>query len=336
METQKFEQKEFIKALVLLRKDLVASQCLIGREQALFLIDSYDKIQKIRKSLQMQWKGMEKQDKPAHMIKYIHKMLATLEAQLKIAIGHYSNQTPMGKWARKIVGIGPIIAASLDALIDIKRAPYVGNIWSYAGLLADIDRIYPEKASKIVNEKVKGATATEDEMIELAKVTRRNVYRCLDNLKKLIKAPNPLPATKQNLIKALSLIPWNPKLKRLCFLIGKSFVHHSNNESCYYGKIYREFRIQETLKSERGEYRELALRKVNTVGKDTKAYEAYSQGKLPDGHIVSIAMRKTVKVFLEHWFSAAYELLLGKTAPEPYPIAILGHKDKIERQQKIT
>jgi hypothetical protein len=325
-------QKDFIKAFVRLRKDLVASQAMSGRDQARFLLDHYYRVQKTRQALQLQINSLEKRNLPNELVCYMLSMFKAIESQLKIALDEYSRRTPMGRWSRRIVGIGPITATALDVYIDIRKTPYVTNIWSYAGLLADIGRISPSEAQKLVSTHVSGSTATDDEILQIAKETRRNVYRCLENLRKLTRSETPLQPTKTNLVKALSLLPWNKDLKRICYLIGKSFMQKSGDDKCFYGKIYRQMKMETAIKSERGGFADMAKRRVNTVGKDTKAYEAYSQGKLPDAHINSIAMRSTVKIFLEHWFSAAYEEILGQKAPEPYPMAILGHKGKIERE----
>ena len=50
------------------------------------------------------------------------------------ALDAYSGGPLAGRWARSIVGIGPIIAAGLLAHIDIKQAPTVGHVWRFAGL----------------------------------------------------------------------------------------------------------------------------------------------------------------------------------------------------------
>lgn len=328
-----YDQHEFVKAFVRMRKDLVASEQMMSRDQIKFVLDHYYKVQKIRESLHLQSKELEKSEKPNLLISYTRDMFKVLESQFKLVLNEYTNQSPMGKWARKIVGIGPVLAAALDVYIDINKAPYVTNIWSYAGLVADIQRISPKKAEGIVKDIVKGKTATDDELMKIVELTCVRIDRRLEQLAKLTKNPAANKPTKENLIKALSLLPWNPNLKRVCYLIGQSFLKTSSNEKSFYGKILREFRTAETIKSEKGHYSEMAKKKVDTVGKDTVAYSYYVQGKLPPAHILNIAMRKTVKIFLEHWFSAAYELVLGKTAPDPYPHAILGHKDKIEREK---
>jgi hypothetical protein len=59
---------------------------------------------------------------------------ATLEAQIKAALGKYSQASVVGRWAESICGIGPVLSAGLLAHLDIEKAPTVGHIWRFAGL----------------------------------------------------------------------------------------------------------------------------------------------------------------------------------------------------------
>lgn len=127
--------------------------------------------------------------------------------------------------------------------------------------------------------------------------------------------------------------PWNAKLKTLvAFKLGESFVKTQNRDTDIYGHLFAEHKALETLKNENGDFADvaaaiLASKKFN---KDTEAYKAYSQGKLPPAHIHARARRYAVKIFLSHYFEVAYEIEYGKRPPEPYAIAILQHAHKIE------
>jgi hypothetical protein len=58
----------------------------------------------------------------------------TLEGQIKRVLDAWSDKSRLGRWAKSIVGIGPVIASGLMAHIDIREAPVVGHIWRFAGL----------------------------------------------------------------------------------------------------------------------------------------------------------------------------------------------------------
>ena len=125
---------------------------------------------------------------------------------------------------------------------------------------------------------------------------------------------------KAKLRKALARRPWNADLKRLCWLIGESFVKVQANERDVYGKVYVQRKAQEIEKNDRLEFADQAaeILKKKKIGKDTDAYKAYSQGKLPPAHLHSRAKRYAVKLFLAHWHHVAYESHFGTPPPNPY------------------
>jgi hypothetical protein len=126
--------------------------------------------------------------------------------------------------------------------------------------------------------------------------------------------------------------PWNARLKVLCWKIGQSFVKCSNRESDVYGHIYKVRKEYEQEKNELGDYADQAAAKLKKfkIGKDTEAYQWYSQGMLPPAHIQQRAERYAVKLFISHLFSVWYELDRGEKPPKPYAIAILNHAHEIE------
>lgn len=122
--------------------------------------------------------------------------------------------------------------------------------------------------------------------------------------------------------------PFNAKLKVLCaFKLGESFVKVQNHAEDIYGKVYAKRKQQETEKNEAGAFADqaAAILERRKIGKDTEAYKAYSQGKLPPAQIHARARRYAVKLFLSHFHAEAYRQHFGKEPPLPYPIAHLGH-----------
>lgn len=121
--------------------------------------------------------------------------------------------------------------------------------------------------------------------------------------------------------------PWCADAKRLLWIASSCFVKVSGLESDVYGKIYLKRKAEEEVKNALGEYTLQAATKLEKfkIGKDTKAYEFYSKGQLPPGHLHARAMRYTAKLFLSHYHHVAYEIKYGTPPPKPFAIAILGH-----------
>lgn len=155
--------------------------------------------------------------------------------------------------------------------------------------------------------------------------------------------------------------PWNATLKTLCWKIGESFVKTSNNEESFYGKIYKNRKIEETKRNISGANAETALEisKARNLSKTADAKHWYSGTwiempklqaaakemgfsalptepfpMLSPAHIHARARRYTVKIFLAHLHDFWWEKATGTPAPLPYPIAHLGHAHEIKRPGK--
>jgi len=122
-------------------------------------------------------------------------------------------------------------------------------------------------------------------------------------------------------------ISYNPEFKTLCWKIGESFVKVSNREGDIYGHLYKEKRDYYLKKNEEGGFAERAqqILKSKKFDKNTEAYKAYAEGKLPKAHIINMAKRFAVKMFLSHLFEIWYEHYNGEKPPKPFVEAHLGH-----------
>ena len=129
METQ-VTPDEF--AIARLNKDLREAAKHMTVEEARYLVDSYYTMQGQRIAQGNRQFSMS--EEPHAVIKWFGDQSYGLEKQIGAALDHYSASHPVGEWMRKVIGIGPVIAAGLLAHIDIRRAPTVGHIWRFAGL----------------------------------------------------------------------------------------------------------------------------------------------------------------------------------------------------------
>ncbi len=126
--------------------------------------------------------------------------------------------------------------------------------------------------------------------------------------------------------------PWNADLKRLCFLVGESFIKVQNRPNDIYGHVYAERKRLEIEANDAGFYAEQAASELQRkrYGKDTDAFKAYSSGKLPPAHIHARARRFAVKLFLAHLQHVMYEDKYGKEPAQPYVISHLNHAHYIK------
>lgn len=118
--------------------------------------------------------------------------------------------------------------------------------------------------------------------------------------------------------------PWNASLKRLCWILGESFVKVSGHEDAFYGNLYARRKEWELSNNEQFVYKEQADIGAARVGKTTEAYKHYKAGKLPPGHIHARAKRYAVKMFLSH-LHEVWRKAEGLEIPRPFVIEHMGH-----------
>ena len=145
-------------------------------------------------------------------------------------------------------------------------------------------------------------------------------------------------------------INYNPDMKRLAWLIGRSFVFNSNREGCDYGKLYKERLKKETSNNDGFMYREQALeqykkikdsrdkkkKKVEEVEDELMGEEmdekdilaVLKSGKLTKGWLISRSARWAVKIFLSHYQYVATVIEKGSAPIRPYAFQILGHAEE--------
>lgn len=121
--------------------------------------------------------------------------------------------------------------------------------------------------------------------------------------------------------------PWNAQLKTLCWKAGQTFLKFSGNEECVYGQIYKQRKIYELDRNERGLNAEAAAR-ILTEKKfrdDTDAIGHLRGGKLPPAQIDGRARRYAVKLFLSHLHLVWYFIEYKELPPKPYAMGHLDH-----------
>lgn len=327
-----------------LTSDLKQASRTLGKNEARFLVDAYYQMQENRirtkhqvstlaepKKVDDEEDAEVKVPEPHDVLAWLFGQEETLEKQIRGALDIYGLSDPTGVWARSVKGIGPVIAAGLLANIDITRAPTVGHIWRFAGL--DPTSLWhgTARATSMVDGVIKelGIKPSEitDQAIErIASLINVSGIRLFDRLEDKSH-------TRANVIAAVAKRPWNASLKRLCFLIGESFVKVSNRPDDVYGKLYKSRKEWETERNSRQLYADQAKHSLETknFGRDTEAYKWYSQGMLPPARIHLRAQRRAVKLFLAHFHEVLHWHEYGTLPPNPYVFDhVPGHVHRLD------
>lgn len=307
-----------------LSKDLRDAVGKMPDSAARVLVDFYDQIQEDRVRCAAIVRQADEAREPNELTSWLRDQFSTIEQQIKLALGHYALARRPGRWMMSQYGIGPVISAGLLAHINIDRAPTAGHIWRLAGLDPNVRWIGNEGAEDVIQQlglKPKSKVTAED----IAKAAQM-VNRKAENITSLILQEEGSEMTGKNLKAALARRPWNAKLKRLCWIIGCSFMKFSGRDECFYGKVYAQRKVQEIERNESRAFRGQAEESLRTKKiTDKTLRERYEDGRLPDGRILLRAQRYAVKLFLSHLQHVMWESKHGTPPPKPYIIEHGGH-----------
>lgn len=316
----------------------------ISRQEIRFLVDSYYQTQAKRITLQNQIRSVRQSkddstDVYCDILDWQLKAQMVQEKGIKDTLELISKNNEVGRWLLQINGIGPVITAGLLSYFDVTGIEYATHFMSYAGL-NDNNRPWlgAEKSKQIVNEVLGDSKIITDEHLEeLSRLTQWKYGYLNKNCS--VEKNGEVVRNKQALINSIAKIPYNKSLKTLMYKISQSFVKVSYKPESLYGKIYKERKILETELNDKLYYADQAKHILETknIGKNTDAYKAYSQGKLPKAHIQRRAERYATKIFVSHLFEEMYRVANNK---EPARYYILehgtGHKDYIEPEVEFT
>ncbi len=130
-DTNMIETRDIVQRL---NRDLVKAASTLSIDEARYLVDAYYQIQENRKTSGNQARALAESKEPHGVIQWLFDQNDTVEKQIRRALDSWTDAIPAARWAKSIVGIGPVISAGLAAHIDVTRCNTVGCIWRFAGL----------------------------------------------------------------------------------------------------------------------------------------------------------------------------------------------------------
>ncbi len=288
------EQQSATAAVGKLSKDLLVAAKTLTDNEARFMVDAYYQMQDDRIRAAARARELSKSGQPSELSNWLSSQSMTLEKEIKKCLDKYTEGHKMGSWMREVHGIGPVLAAGLLANISMRH-------WS---CVKDKDKCKEGSPCTV---------SCGHKVTETAGQIWR--YAGLDPTSKWEKGQKR---------------PWNASLKKLCYLIGQSFVKQSGNPKCFYGHLYLERKEYEIKRNESGGNKAQAEIQKARVGKETATYKAAMEGKLSDAQLVARARRWAVKMFLSHLHAEWYRREFNKEPPAPFAMAILGHAHMIQ------
>ena len=335
-----------LEGLAKVSKSIKKSVVNVGREELRFLVDAYYQAQDARIAAQGQLRAVQQgydevsDARNETALWWLVQNKQNEENQLKNLLNEYVKSNPVGVWCSSIMGIGPVIAASMLAYFDISKCNSYNQFWSYAGLNDNINPwLGKAKADKWVDNWIanhpdeKSKNLSDNIIYDICEEFHRpnfvNIKRMACDQKKLEKDGTEL-LTEKSVKAYLAKPPYNKKLKTQCWKIGESFLKVKNKPNSLYGKLLTERIVYEKMNNDAKAYADQAARILETTNvKDKKLRETLESGRLSDGHILLRCKRWATKIFIAHLFEAMYYDYNGQEPPVPYTIAYQGHKDYI-------
>lgn len=309
MTEREYPKSEMFESVSRLSRDLRVAAATMSDTQARYMVDAYYLMQEDRKRTRGQERALGSDAEPHSVITWLAGQSEILEAQIVRALDSYTQNHMMGDYMRGIFGVGPVISSGLLAHL------YMGD---WCSVCHAHDEEACDKRQKTARLKIPMHDFTP--VFSCPTVGHWWSYAGIagDNQKPWEKGQKR---------------PWNAELKTILWRLGDVLVKFSNNEKCYYGKIYRERKEYEVKRNESGGnmikanerlQKDLEFERTHK-GRKAKEKEYHEQGKLSPGHLDLRARRYAVKLLLAHLHGVWYERVTGQKPPMPYPIAYLGH-----------
>ena len=173
-------------------------QAHFGKQELRFIVDRYYDIQKKRIELGNQLFAISKNqaenesDEKCHdLLEWEFSIYKTLEKGYQQAMEIASTENRSGRWLRSVLGIGPALAATMEAYFDIDKANHRSCFIQYAGL-NDNNRKWlgKDKAAKIVEEIINDIS--DDIYEKFYSETISSKYSSIEEFKEIANTRNDL------------------------------------------------------------------------------------------------------------------------------------------------
>lgn len=152
------EEKVTLFGLAKMSREVSESIVAVEDNELRFLIDNYYQTQTYRISIANQIRsiiqGVDGDGGPVPIsLQWLLNNVTTQELELKKLFEIYSDNNPVCRWAKSIIGIGPVFSVVLYSYFDITKTGHYNTFWSYAGLNDNNNPwLGTEKAKELVDE----------------------------------------------------------------------------------------------------------------------------------------------------------------------------------------
>lgn len=279
-------------------------------DEARFLVDAYYQVQDFRIASRNQIRSIHQQadegDIQVPFLDWTFDTFEYMEAVIRSGLNYYTDQSEIGRWSKSVVGIGPVIAAGLQAHLAGRDRRTPGQIWAFAGLNPNAN--WDRGQKRPWNARLKTL--------------------CWKLGESFVKVQNRDGAFYGQVYAERKLVEWRRNLAGDYADIANRRVGDAKWE--------KPGRNLESRLWWRGHYRPLPATTTEDFlsGGHLSLVEDVGEGNgipmLPPIAIQERSKRVAVKLFLSHWWHVDWEIRHGSPPDHgPYAIDILGHSGYI-------
>ena len=161
-----------LQGLASISKDVKESLVTISLPELRYLVDSYYQSQDDRITKDGQVRAIKQgydgeEHEPPLALTWVARNRRNEEEQIKKMLDIYTDNHPVGKWAKETIGIGPVLSAALIAYMDIEKCKHPGQFLSYAG---QNDQNVPWLGNDKAGDIIKAAKSIHEMEMKLALV----------------------------------------------------------------------------------------------------------------------------------------------------------------------
>jgi hypothetical protein len=301
----------------------------MSKEEVRFLIQDLYRSVGLQLATQRHSRALKKTTLSNAVIHNMYRETHRMRAHVRDCLGLWAEQFPAAKYFKdKISGVGPQTAAGLAAYIDIEKCKTISSLWKFSGLYPDSRPPFHREALAILDEAVDkfkdihGAERYVDNLHRdhIEYIANKLGYS-YDRFVRLATARKGAAVTWNSILIAVQKPRYCKMFKQICMSLGNDII----KKKSVYQDLYRYRYAYEADRNDKGLYAKEAKKYLNRFDYDPrkKAYAAYSQGKLPETHLVNRAKRWATKILLAHYYMIDYYIRYGKAPPDVYALDVL-------------
>lgn len=318
-----------------LSKDLKLASQTMSEEEVRYLVDCYYQLQEARKASGNQLSAASKSGEPHAVLTWFRDNALYLESQVQRSLDSYADSKRVGRWAKSIFGIGPVIAAGLLAHINIEKAPTAGHIWSFAGITPDV--VWKEGEKRPFNATLKTLTwkigqsflkfSNNEECVYGQALRERWEYEKKKNWSGQLAGQAREKLAKFKIDTKKAAYRWYAG--EIQPALALSFIEKGVPFSVGTTRTIPTAAELREIKNGGGgktldRYRSY-MEQAGYPNSNEYPVDAPTMPMLPPAHILQRACRWTTKLFLAHWQHVAWEVKYGVPPVRPYIIEHGGH-----------